>query len=94
MALDIKAKILERAAELAGLDASEIKGDSTLEGIGLDSSDAVILAMDIEEATGHEIDVGIFLRVETLSEAAEEIARVLAALPETGSTAPADDQPA
>jgi acyl carrier protein len=78
MSADIRAKIVQRAAELAGLDVSEVSGESTLEALGLDSSDAVILAMEIEEATGREIDVGIFLRFEKLDEAAEEIVRLLA----------------
>ncbi|MEX0853311.1 MAG: acyl carrier protein [Bauldia sp.] len=78
MSEEIRAKILQRAADLAGVDVAEINGESTLESLGLDSSDAVILAMEVEEETGREIDVGIFLRFEKLREAADEIIRLLA----------------
>ena len=77
MSVDIRGKIKQRAAELAEVDVSEVNDDSTLEALGLDSAAAVILAMEIEEMTGREIDVGIFLRFEKLEEAAEEIERLL-----------------
>ncbi len=77
MSVDIRGKIKQRAAELAEVDVSEVNDDSTLEALGLDSAAAVILAMEIEEMTGREIDVGIFLRFEKLDEAAEEIERLL-----------------
>lgn len=78
MSADIRATILQRAADLAGVDVAEVSGESSLEALGLDSADAVILAMEIEEATGREIDVGIFLRFEKLDEAAAEIVKLLA----------------
>jgi acyl carrier protein len=75
---DILARVLGKAAELAAVDPESIDRASSLETLGLDSSDAVVLAMEIEEATGVEIDVGIFLRFETIGEAADEIARLIA----------------
>ena len=69
-----------RTAELAGLTPEEIGAETTLEGVGLDSSDAVILALEVEELTGQEIDVGIFLRFSTLGEAVDELVRVLEAV--------------
>ena len=74
----LRSRVLGKAAELAGIEVGEFDPASTLESIGLDSSDAVILAMEVEEATGVEIDVGIFLRFETIAEAADEIARLVA----------------
>ncbi len=79
---DVRRQVWEKAAELSGLDVEDVAGDATLESLGLNSSDAVILAMEIEEAAGQEIDVGIFLRFETLAEAAEEIARLVSSNPE------------
>ena len=73
----IKARICARVAELADLSPDEIGAETTLENVGLDSSDAVILALDVEELTGKEIDVGIFLRFSTLGEALEEVVRSL-----------------
>ena len=64
-------------AELAGCPADTIGAQTTLEDVGLDSSDAVILVMEVEEMAGREIDVGIFLRFATLGEAVDELARIL-----------------
>jgi hypothetical protein len=38
--------------------------------------------MELEEVTGRSIDVGIFLRFETIEEAAMEVARLVADGPE------------
>ena len=70
-------RVWEKTAELVGIEPQEIDRQSTLESLGLDSSDAVVLAMELEEATGRAIDVGIFLRFETIDQAAKEIARLL-----------------
>ncbi len=74
---DVRQNVLRKTAELAGLEVHQLDGDATLESLGLDSSDAVILAMEVEELVGVEIDVGIFLRFETVAEAADEIERLL-----------------
>lgn len=73
----IRERVYARTAELAGLSAEDISAQTTLDGAGLDSSDAVILALEVEELTGMEIDVGIFLRFSTLGEAVEELVRIL-----------------
>jgi acyl carrier protein len=75
----VRQRVYARTAELAGLSAEDIGAETTLDSAGLDSSDAVILAMEVEELTGKEIDVGIFLRFTTLGEAVEELLRVLRA---------------
>jgi len=69
--------VIKRTAELADVPPEQITDDTTLESLGLDSSDAVILAMELEELTGREIDVGIFLRFETLGAACDEIERMV-----------------
>ena len=73
----IRERVYARTAELAGLSAEDINAQTTLDSAGLDSSDAVILALEVEELTGTEIDVGIFLRFSTLGEAVEELVRIL-----------------
>jgi acyl carrier protein len=73
----IRERVYARTAELAGLPAEDISAQTTLDSAGLDSSDAVILALEVEELTGMEIDVGIFLRFSTLGEAVEELVRIL-----------------
>jgi acyl carrier protein len=70
---NIKRQIYARTAELAGLAQGDIGPSTTLEGIGLDSSDAVILALEVEELIGTEVDVGVFLRFVTLGEALDEL---------------------
>ena len=74
---ELQALIFARTAELADVGSGEIGPDTTLERVGLDSSDAVILAMEVEQLIGGEVDVGIFLRFETLGEALQELFRVL-----------------
>jgi hypothetical protein len=67
-----------KAAEVSGIAPEQINRGSTLESLGLSSSDAVILAMEIEEIVGGPVDVGIFLRHETLGGAINEIANLFA----------------
>ena len=69
----LKQSILAKVAEMAGIDLGELKAESTLESLGLDSSDAVILAMEVEQITGREVDVGVFLRCATIDDAANEL---------------------
>ncbi len=76
----IKERIYIRTAELAGLPLDGVGPHTTLEGIGLDSSDAVLLALEIEELVGAEVDVGVFLRFPTVGEAMDELARTYAPL--------------
>jgi acyl carrier protein len=70
-------RVWQKTAELAGLAPGDLDPACTLESLGLDSSDAVVLAMELEEMTGRSIDVGIFLRFETIAEAAAEVARLV-----------------
>ena len=67
--------IYQSVAGLAGVEPGSITEETNLEGLGLDSSDAVVLAMEIEELTGVEIEVGVFLRCATVAEAATESSR-------------------
>jgi hypothetical protein len=73
----LKARIYARTAELAGVPPGLVTSETTLESAGLDSSDAVILALEAEEYLEREVDVGIFLRFATLGEAVEELARMV-----------------
>ncbi len=70
-------QIRSKVAEVADIDVGEIGDDTTLEALGLDSADAVIIAMEVEDLTSREIDVGVFLRCATIVEAAAEIARLV-----------------
>lgn len=72
MSTDLLTAILARVADMAGLDASKVTASATLESLGLDSSDAVVLAMEAEELIGREVDVGLFLRCATIGEAIAE----------------------
>ena len=73
----LKARIFARTAELAGVPPESVVPETTLEAVGLDSSDAVILALEAEEHVGVEVDVGIFLRFATLGEAVDELVATL-----------------
>lgn len=69
----LKERILARAAELAGVPRQDVRQETELELIGLDSSDAVILAMEAEEYIGQDVDVGIFLRFTAVGEAVDDL---------------------
>lgn len=73
----VREMVIEKTAHLAGVEPSEIKAETNLELLGLDLADAVVLAMEIEQATGREVEVGLFLRCETISEAAGEVAKLV-----------------
>jgi acyl carrier protein len=70
--------VFARVAALAGVEPSSITEETNLESLGLDSSDAVVLAMEVEEVTGLEIEVELFLRCATVAEAAAEVAAIAA----------------
>jgi acyl carrier protein len=76
-ALTVRAIVLDKVASLGGVTADQVNDETTLESLGLDSADAVVLAMEIEQLTGAEIEVGIFLRCATVAEAAGEIGRIV-----------------
>lgn len=75
---DVRTLVLKKTADLAGIQPEEITEATNLDALGLDSADAVVLAMEIEQATGREIEVGVFLRCETIAETAAEIAKIVA----------------
>lgn len=77
-AADVRTLVLRKTADLAGIPSEQITDETNLDSLGLDSADAVVLAMEIEQATGREIEVGVFLRCETIAETAAEIARIVA----------------
>jgi acyl carrier protein len=72
---EFRSHLYARVAALADMPIEQVGPDTTLESAGLDSSDAVVLAMEMEEFLGKEIDVGIFLRFKTLAEATQELLR-------------------
>lgn len=74
----LREKIVRKIADAAGVEPADIGDTSTLDSLGLDSSDAAILALEIEFETGQEIDVATFLRAETIGEAVTEISRLIA----------------
>jgi acyl carrier protein len=76
--LKLRETVLQSVAGLAGVAPATITDETSLESLGLDSSDAVVLAMEVEELTGLEIEVGLFLRCATVAEAAAEIAAIAA----------------
>lgn len=77
MEADVRTLVLKKTAHLAGISPEQITDETNLDSLGLDSADAVVLAMEIEQATGREIEVGVFLRCETIAETASEIARLV-----------------
>ena len=77
-AAEVRTLVLRKTADLAGIPSEQITDETNLDSLGLDSADAVVLAMEIEQATGREIEVGVFLRCETIAETAAEIARLVA----------------
>ena len=74
--LKLRETVLQSVAGLAGVAPASITDETNLESLGLDSSDAVVLAMEVEEQTGLEIEVGLFLRCATVAEAATEIVAI------------------
>ncbi len=75
-AAKVREMVLQSVARLAGVEPSSITGETNLESLGLDSSDAVVLAMEVEEETGLQVEVGLFLRCATVAEAAAEISAI------------------
>jgi acyl carrier protein len=77
MTVDLTSFIIGRLSEYTGIPAGEIVAMQTFEAIGLQSSDAVVLAAELEELLAKEIDVDLFLRCSTLDEALTEIAGLM-----------------
>ena len=72
----VREMVFNSVAGLARVSPASITDVTNLESLGLDSSDAVVLAMEVEELTGLEIEVGLFLRCATVAEAAAEITAI------------------
>ena len=71
-----------RIAEYIDVKPEQIDVDGDLAALGLDSSDAVVLAAELEEWLSLEIEPELFLRYSELRPALEEILAVLQAPPE------------
>jgi acyl carrier protein len=84
----VREMVFHSVAGLAGVAPASITEETNLESLGLDSSDAVVLAMEVEELTGLEIEVGLFLRCATVAEAATEI---IAIVDRAGTATPAEE---
>ena len=89
-AADVRTLVLRKTADLAGITSEQITDETNLDSLGLDSADAVVLAMEIEQATGREIEVGVFLRCETIADTAAEIARLVGGAGGRPADAPGD----
>jgi acyl carrier protein len=77
MTVDLTSFIVGRLSEYTGIPAVEIDATRTFEAIGLQSPDAVVLAAELEEVLGKEIEVDLFLRCSTVGQVLEEIASMV-----------------
>ena len=64
---------LRRAAAMAGVPVEAIDETATIDSLGLESADAVILAMEAEEVLGREIEVGVFFQHDTIAAAVDAL---------------------
>lgn len=73
----LRERVFEQIAAFADVARDTLADDTTLDSLGLDSSDAVVLAMSVQELVApRELDPAIFLRCATIGEAADEVAQV------------------
>ena len=77
MTVDLTSFIVGRLSEYTGIPADQIDPARTFEAIGLQSPDAVVLAAELEEFLGKEIEVDLFLRCSTVGQVLEEIASMV-----------------
>jgi acyl carrier protein len=73
--------VRQRIAEYIGSTPDSIDIDGDVAALGLDSSDAVVLAAELEEWLDLEIEPELFLRHTELRPALQEIDQVLQAPP-------------
>ena len=73
---DLTSFIVGRLSEYTGIPAVEIDATRTFEAIGLQSPDAVVLAAELEQLLGKEMEVDLFLRCSTVGQVLEEIAHM------------------
>lgn len=66
--IDIRVWVREHLGSLLALNPSQVDLNKSLRDLGLDSVDAVLLAGELEDALGSEIDPAAFLRSRTLEE--------------------------
>jgi acyl carrier protein len=74
--------VRQHLAQLLGIEPASVAFDRTLENYGLDSVDAVLMAGELEEALGVEIDPASFIQYENFEQ-------MIVALESTTDTAPA-----
>ena len=77
MTVDLTSFIVGRLSEYTGIPVVEIDATRTFEAIGLQSPDAVVLAAELEEFLGKEMEVDLFLRCSTVGQVLEEIAHMM-----------------
>lgn len=64
----VRAWVRMHLAHFARIGESEISFDRTLADYGMDSVDAVLMAGELEEATGVEIDPATFIQYDTIEQ--------------------------
>jgi acyl carrier protein len=65
--------IIGRLSEYTGIPVVEIDATRTFEAIGLQSPDAVVLAAELGEVLGKDVEIDLFLRCSTVGQVLEEI---------------------
>lgn len=70
----ISSWLVEQIADLVGADPAAIDPDGPVDGLGLESVEVAILAGDLSDHLGWEVDVDLLLRFDTLGEIAVAVA--------------------
>jgi phthiocerol/phenolphthiocerol synthesis type-I polyketide synthase D len=68
--------IIGRLSEYTGVPVVEIDATRPFEAIGLQSPDAVVLAAELGEVLGKDVEIDLFLRCSTVGQVLEEIAHM------------------
>lgn len=74
---DIGARVREIIAKELGIGIAEVEDDVTLKSLGADSLDAVVIAVDIEDAFKVAIDDDAIEEAQTVGAAIAVVERVL-----------------
>ena len=72
----VREMVFNSVAGLAGVSPGSISDETNLESAWARLLRCRVLAMEVEELTGLEIEVGLFLRCATVAEAAAEITTI------------------
>lgn len=80
----IRVWVRAHLAHFTRIEPGEISFDRTLADYGMDSVDAVLMAGELEEATGVEIDPATFIQFNTIE---QMVAALEETLPEPAQTA-------